>query len=131
MGGAVAAKYHEGSCFDGMGTHHFLDLEKGPQMTWKSSALMPVVPMYDKGVITAVFFATPWVQQSILPPSTNQWEPIPLINTLMCRNLCDSDCTWHGTSIWSTQHWYFNNYQDLKCPSNYDCFISGIGCCPP
>jgi hypothetical protein len=128
---AIANKYHRGSCFAGMGTHYFLDLLTGPTMSWTSANLMPVVPMYkNDGSINAIFFASSTVQQSVFPPSSNEWEPVPLPNALMCGNLCDSGCTFKGTYAWSTMHFYFNDQTQIVCPASYHCSLPDIICCP-
>lgn len=125
--------YQEGACFDGMGTHHFRDFTG--QQSWVGANLQPVIPMYDAaGDVNAIFFASGAdVQQGVLPPSANGWEPVPLINTLMCKNWCDSHCTFTDTTIWSTMHFYFNSVSSkdsnyIKCGGK--CFAPGIGCCP-
>jgi len=53
---AIAQKWHIGSCFETMGHHYFYDLESAPNMSWKSENLLPVVLMFDKGLINAFFF---------------------------------------------------------------------------
>jgi hypothetical protein len=135
---ATVAGYHRGSCFNGMGWHYFKDLRAAPGgMTWDAANLMPVVPMYDpvNGNINAIFFASAVVQQSLFPPNDNEWEPIPLPNSLMCGNFCDkASCTFNGTSAWSTMHFYFNDHNDaaLRCtqsPEIQSCLL-GIECCP-
>jgi hypothetical protein len=102
---ANAEGYRRGSCFNGMGFHHFKDWKaENGTMSWKAANLVPVVPMYDleNGSINAIFFASAIVQQSIFPPAENEWEPVPLPNELMCGNFCDADCTFAGTIAWST-----------------------------
>jgi hypothetical protein len=98
--------YRRGSCFNGMGFHHFLDWKaQNGSMTWKAANLVPVVPMFNpvNGSINAIFFASAIVQQTVFPPSSNDWEPVPLPNALMCGNFCDKDeCTFAGTKAWST-----------------------------
>ena len=85
---AAAAGWVAGSCFSGMGTHWYKDLT-ADVMTWYAANLLPVVPMYDEqeggaGNINAVFFTTADRQQSLFPlPSSNQWEPVALINALV------------------------------------------------
>ena len=75
------------------------------------------------------------VQQTLFPPNANDWEPIPLPNALMCGNFCDkSSCTFNGTSVWSTMHFYFQDHSDadLKCtqsPEIKTCAL-GVKCCP-
>jgi len=172
---AEEAKFHRGSCFNGyahvgrvrgtmapskparartvarMGFHYFLDLVRGPRMSWQAKNLMPVVPMYDPTTnsLNAIFFASTVNQNSLF--SSHGWEPVPLINFAMvcvplpraselrlrfctyglqCKNWCDSDCTFSDTSIWSTMHFYFNDVKELKCPSNLKCSVPGISCCP-
>ena len=128
---AIAGKFHRGSCFSGMGTHYFYDLESAPKMSWKSENLLPVVPMYNEaGIINAIFFASSTRQQTLFPPSANDWEPVPLPNAAMCKNWCDSDCTFSGTSIWSTMHFYFRDYRKVTCPPTSKCSFKGVSCCP-
>ena len=99
---------------------------------------MPVVPMYNHvggGSLNAIFFATPQVQQDGFPTyASNGWEPVPLSDSMMCANTCDSDCTFAGASDWSTMHWYFHDHTkpDLTCSSDPEirrCF-TGVSCCP-
>lgn len=120
---ATALGFYPGSCFSGMGTHYYWDLVSNSKPTWVAENLLPVIPMYHNGVINAVFFTTTVVQQGVF--GANEWEAIPLINTLMCKNFCDSDCTFSETSIWSTFHYYFRDYTTVTC----DSCKTGIGCC--
>ena len=119
-----------GSCFGGMGRHWFLDLSSPGSMTWRSDWMLPVVTMYDEdspsptGNINAIFFASRVVQQSLVPPATNQWEPVPLPNLLMCKNFCNSSCTFYDTSFYSTLHIYMNNRSRITCHNGCT-----IGCC--
>eukprot|EP01104_Vermistella_antarctica_P000956 TRINITY_DN11032_c0_g1_i1.p1 TRINITY_DN11032_c0_g1~~TRINITY_DN11032_c0_g1_i1.p1 ORF type:complete len:324 (-),score=52.94 TRINITY_DN11032_c0_g1_i1:288-1217(-) len=128
---AQTAGWVAGACFAGMGTHYFKDLTLNGTLSWEAANLLPVVTMYDDQSanatfdINAFFFASSVVQQSIIPPSANQWEPVPLPNVLMCKNFCSSDCTFHGTSFYSTLHIYLNSRRpDVTC--NGGC---SIGCC--
>ncbi len=63
-----------------MGTHWFRDVSQNGSMSWQAANLLPIVTMYDQespnadGAINAFFFASSVVQQSLLPPSTNEWE---------------------------------------------------------
>jgi len=120
---AISGQWTKGSCFQSMGYHYFYDLVGHPNMTWYASNLLPVVPMYYQGAINAFFFASDVVQQTTL--DTHMWEPVPLADFLMCKNWCDSSCTWYDTSFWSTMHVYLKDYTTVNCPS--DCTIS---CCP-
>jgi len=127
---AGAAGWVAGSCFSGMGTHWFLDVSQNGSMSWEAANLFPIVTMYNEetptatGTINAFFFASSIVQQSLLPPSTNEWEPIPLPNILMCKNFCDSSCHFSDTSFYSTLHLYMNDRTAVSC--NGGCTI---GCC--
>jgi hypothetical protein len=128
--GAEAAGWHRGSCFDGMGTHSFLDTATTDNsMSWKAENLFPVVAMYHNGEVNAIFFAS-WVVQQNLPFSANQWEPVPLPDSAMCVNTCDDDCTFDGTWFWSTFHIYFNDHNKVKCDSSLSCKMPTMGCCP-
>lgn len=123
--------WHRGSCFDGMGWHYFLDTQEGNnRMSWEAENLFPVVAMYHEGKVNAIFFASWVVQQTLFPPNANQWEPIPLANPLMCKNLCDSDCKFKGTSAWSTLHVYFRDHSLVTCEPGLKCVAAGLGCCP-
>jgi hypothetical protein len=119
----------KGSCFASMGTHSFYDLVgANGAMTWEAGNLMPVVPMYDRNndfKLNAIFFTTPFkVQQSAFWPSANQWEPVPLVNYLMCKNFCDDNCGWDDTKVWSTMHFYFSDPKKVTCENG-----CSIGCC--
>lgn len=121
---AVKDKYQRGSCFQSMGHHYFLDLVDGPQMSWEAANLLPVVPMYNSnGTLNAFFFASSSVQQSMF--NANWWEPVPLANPLMCKNFCNSNCTFHDTSFFSTMHVYLNDYENVNCANGCK-----MGCCP-
>eukprot|EP00040_Diaphanoeca_grandis_P041053 m.262445 g.262445 ORF g.262445 m.262445 type:complete len:327 (-) comp45677_c0_seq1:24-1004(-) len=119
----------KGSCFADMGTHWFLDVT-GANMSWTAANLMPIVVMFDEqsanadNEINAIFFATPDRQQTVFPPSANQWEPIPLPNFAMCKNFCDKACTFSDTSLFSTLHLFFKNYTQVTCHGG-----CSIGCC--
>jgi hypothetical protein len=128
--------WHRGSCFDGMGWHRFLDTSlQNNKMSWKAENVLPVVAMYYGGNINALFFNTPVVQQSLT--DSNEWEPVPLPDPLMCKNTCDSDCTFAGAKVWSTMHVFFRSHETVKCESDTSCFVgkpgsgSGISCCHP
>jgi hypothetical protein len=120
---AVAAKYTNGSCFYTMGRHAFYDVESAPHMSWQAENVAPVVPMYAGGELVAVFFTVPEIEQGLLSP--HWWEPVPLTDGMMCANFCDSQCTFSGTSFWSTMHIFFRDYDQIGCPNS--CTIS---CCP-
>jgi len=119
---AVNALWTKGSCFSTMGYHYFYDLATAPVMSWVGANLLPIVLMYNEGTFNAFFFASGVEQLSLF--DTNQWDPAPLPNFLMCENWCDSKCTFNDTDIWSTMHIYTNNYNDVSCPNN--CHIA---CC--
>mmetsp|Transcript_1087 Transcript_1087/g.1859 ORF Transcript_1087/g.1859 Transcript_1087/m.1859 type:complete len:279 (+) Transcript_1087:21-857(+) len=119
---AIKAKYTNGSCFETMGRHAFLDVETGPHMSWQAENVSPIVPMYHNGEVAAIFFTVPEIEQGIT--SAHWWEPIPLPNYLQCKNMCDPACTFSGTSFWSTMHIFFRDYKKIGCPGG--CTIS---CC--
>ncbi|KAJ9452339.1 hypothetical protein DIPPA_15705 [Diplonema papillatum] len=114
LAAATKEGWFKGSCFYGMGTHWFFDLEGHPNMTWKAENLMPIVVMYNNDdVIHATFFSSWTVQQSLL--HSVDWEPIPLPNALMCKNTCAADCTFAGTHFWSTYHVYYRDLALATC----------------
>lgn len=122
---AINRNFQKGACFYSMGTHYFQDLTtKDDSLTWQGYNLLPVVPMFHNGVINAFFFASTLYQQKMFPPNSNEWEPIPLPNFAMCKNFCNSDCTWKDTNLWSTMHIYLRNYTKATCPGGCT-----IGCC--
>ena len=129
---AEKENYHRGSCFDGMGFHYFKDLSStDSSMSWKADNLQPVVVMYNiDDEINAVFFASSINQNGLF--STHEWEPVPLPDKAMCLNTCDDDCTFEGTKLWSTMHWYFNDNKQIKCVDQWGdlkCTVPGLGCC--
>jgi len=129
--GAEDEGWHRGSCFDGMGWHYFLDTQEGHnRMSWEAKNLFPVVPMYHEGQINGIVFASWVVQQTFLPPSTHQWDQIPMPNPLMCNVFCDSDCHFKGTETWSTLHVYFRDHSLVTCDPSLKCFVKGFACCP-
>jgi len=127
--------WHRGSCFDGMGWHSFLDTSRmDGTMSWGSPAnLFPVVTMYnDEGVINAFFFTSVQSQISIPLVKYNGWEPVALSDSNMCKNTCDSDCTFGDlgkNGPWSTMHIYLRDHRDTVCPKRLHCFVPGISCC--
>ena len=125
--GAIAEGYDTGSCIASMGTHSFYDLVgKNGSMTWVSPNLMPIVPMYDENAgwkLNAIFFTTPFVQQSFPLLKYNQWEPVPLPNFGMCKNWCE-DCGWEDTHFFSTMHIYFSDPQEVTCQGNQGHFCA-------
>jgi hypothetical protein len=128
---AESQGWHRGSCFDGMGTHSFFDTTTADSsMSWDAENLFPVVAMYHQGQINAIFFASWSIQQGLF--NQNQWEPAPLPNMAMCQNTCDSDCTFSGTSMWSTLHVYFRDHNEVQCDRSLSCAIplGHMSCCP-
>lgn len=120
---AQSAAWTQGSCFADMGTHYFYDLVSAPKMSWVSANMLPIVPMYHDGFINAIFFASNVVQQSLF--SSQMWDRVALPDVLMCKNWCDSNCTFSDTNFWSTGHFFFRNYSQVTCPGG-----CSIGCCP-
>lgn len=130
---SAAAGWVRGSCFDTMGWHRFFDTSGGPfpdgELSWKGKNVFPVVAMYHEGAINAIFFNSWTRQQTLLPLSSNQWEPVPLLNDMMCKNLCSQNCGFTGTSMWSTMHIYFRDHTEVTCEPGLKCFLEGMGCC--
>jgi len=120
---AQSALWTKGACFSTMGYHYFYDLHSAPEMSWVGANLLPIVLMYFNGTFNAFFFASGIEQQSLT--NTNEWDPIPLPDFLMCENWCSSACTFNDTSVWSTMHIYTNNYSTVTCPQGCT-----IHCCP-
>lgn len=135
---SLEAPWVSGSCFDGMGTHAFLNTndQAGP-MPWSANDLFPVVAMYHEGKINSIFFASTKDQVSIPVLSANWWEPVSLSDEQMCGNWCDQSCgfTDHD-DVWSTMHIYFNDHDTVKCAAELTCatgffpFPGKRSCCP-
>jgi len=111
---ATAQGWVAGQCIGEMGIHYSLDITSPGQMTWNSSTLLPVMPMYgvnDKQIKAIL----------INSASYQYTEPIgefegPFTNGLFCLNWCsNSGCTFSGTSIWTTFHWLFTDYKSVSC----------------
>jgi len=110
---ATQQGFTQGGCIGGMGTHWSLDLSTGPVMSWNASNLMPVVAMYNQGVISAFFITTPVLQTG---EPFGPWEgPIPSL--LMCYNWCDSSCSWN-VYFWSVEHFFLTDPSLDNCPSH-------------
>ena len=132
-GDARAASWTEGSCINSMGQHHSFDLNSAPDTSWDSSALVPVVAMYNPpfdpaGTLNAFFFTTPVAQPGSslwnIASGKADWEVPALTPSLMCKNWCDEDCTWK--SSWSTMHLFTQkDYEGLVCPG---ADILGVSC---
>jgi len=101
---ATQAQFTMGGCISDMGTHWSYDLKTHPDMSWVPSNFMPVVPMYNNGVISAFFFTTPILQYS---EPFGPWEgPIP--DDLMCLNWCSDSCGF-GVNFWSVLHFFITD----------------------
>lgn len=134
---ADSSGWRRGSCFDGMGYHHFFDTAVGGgKLSWKAVNLLPVVTMFDKGELNAIFFVSTINQVSIPIFKSNQWEPKSLSSSEMCANLCDKDCAFPDLTSggpFSTFHVYFRDHSKVTCPSNLKCMLSWPqqwSCCP-
>ena len=135
-GEAHKASWTEGSCFNQMGQHHFYDFNSAPEMSWDSSALLPIVPMYDPpfddaGTLNAFFFTTPVAQPGSslwnIASGKADWESPALTPSLMCKNWCDDECTWE--SSWATMHLFTRkDYLELECPGVSKFDPIGISC---
>ncbi len=119
---AAAQMWTKGSFINKMGTHWSYDLSSAPKMSWEAENFLPLVPMYYKGQLAAVFFASTNVQQSVIPLSSNMWDKVCIPNFLMCKNWCDDSCSWSGTLLWSTMHVFFGDYNRInECQSTNCC----------
>jgi len=126
------APWVEGSCFDGMGTHAFLNTGEDLSMPWNADDLFPVVAMYHEGKFHAIFFASTKNQLPADPTST-WWEPGALSNARMCVNWCGECDFKNHDEDWSTMHIYFNDHNEVKCDERLTCSITSpenYGCCP-
>lgn len=114
--GASKNGYQKGSCFAKMGTHYFRDYTTNDDsLSWVGGNLEPIVLMFNKGLLSAFFFLSSDVQQSVIPPSSNQWDPISLPNSILCWNLCNEACTFTDNSYWSTGHIYLRDPSEATC----------------
>lgn len=135
-GDARSNSWTEGSCINKMGQHHFYDFNSAPEMSWDSSALLPVIAMYDppfdpSGKLNAFFFTTPVAQPGSsvwnIASGKEDWESPALTPTLMCENWCDDECTWK--SSWATMHLFLHkDYADVKCPGVSKFDPVGVSC---
>jgi len=112
---ATSKGWMPGACISEMGTHYSFDLSSGNgKMTWNSSNLLPVMPMYgvhDKNIKAILIASTTW--QYTYP--IGEYEG-PIDNLIMCGNWCSgSGCTFSGTDIWSIFHWFFTDYEEVNC----------------
>jgi len=118
---AISGGWYRGACYYGMGYHYFYDLSTYGNMSWVAGNLLPVVTMFNtNGQLQSIFFATTIRQQSVLPPTNNGWEPIPLTPSLMCGNWCSPDCGFSDMGlfdVWSTMHLYFRDLDAATCPN--------------
>jgi len=104
----------QGNCIPSMGTHYNLDLKAPGRQTWNSSTLFYVTPMYDHdtGSINAILVSSPHLCK-IWP--LGPWEG-PFPNPLFCKNWCaNTGCTFSGTMIWSTSHFWFRDPHKIDC----------------
>jgi len=109
---ATQQKFTQGGCIGGMGTHWSLDLETAPEMSFNASNLMPVVAMYNGGVLSAFFITTANVQYG---EPFGPWEG-PLISSLMCYNWCTT-CNWN-VNFWSVLHFFVADPHTITCASH-------------
>ncbi|EFC40045.1 hypothetical protein NAEGRDRAFT_81112 [Naegleria gruberi] len=116
---ADKAQFTKGGCITGMGTHWGFDLVEHPNLSGYSYTLMPVIPMYHDGFVSAILFYTHQLQE--LWP-VGQWEG-PFIPSLFCKNFCSDNCMEKESSfrVFSTMHFLFHdaslNKCDDRCPS--------------
>jgi len=111
---ASSQNWYSGGCIKGMGTHWSYDVSTPGNMTWLNGNLLPVMPMFMNGAITAVLINSPNVQ-TVWPIGI--WEG-PFINSLFCYNWCPtSGCTFDNT-FWTTTHFLFDDKSSNYCNGN-------------
>ena len=109
-----------GGCISGMGRHWGYDMVSAPHLSGYSFTLMPVVPMYHDGFVSAVLF---FVHQTQEVWPIGQWEG-PFIPYLFCKNFCSDECMRkeETLSVFSTMHFLFHdaslNTCNDRCPSD-------------
>jgi len=126
---AISAGWAEGSCFDSMGLHYFLDTSTHDgtlDYDGMPANLFPVTVMYDQGAVNAFFFSSVLDQIDDLVTCTpgtnaNEWEPLGLSNAHMCYNTCDADCNFNNP-CWSTMHIFLKDPKSVKCPKKPDSY---------
>jgi len=112
MDDAQSAGWVEGNCIPKMGIHHAFDLNYPSSQSWNASSLVPVMPMYHNGKISAVLLASSDAQR--IEPF-GDWEG-PFPNFLFCKNWCaNTGCTFPGVSLWTTMHWLFEDPKLNTC----------------
>ena len=119
---AMRNNYTRGGCISGMGRHAGFDLVSNPHLSGYSFTLMPVIPMYHDGFVSAILF---FAHQSQEYWPVGQWEG-PFIPYLFCKNFCSDNCMEKesGFSLFSTMHFLFHdpalNTCDNRCPNEGD-----------
>lgn len=117
---ALSKNWTSGGCISGMGRHWGYDYLSRPHLSGHAATLMPVIPMYHDGFISAVLIFTQHPQE-IYP--LGQWEG-PFIPWLFCKNFCSEDCMKHESSLslFTTLHFLFHdaalNTCEDRCPSS-------------
>lgn len=111
--------YSKGACLPKMGTHFTMDLSrKNGTMSWDARQLHPVVAMYDvDGSISGILIQSFVGQHSM--SSTNEWDIIPVPNSVACGNFCDTACKWtnHDGRMFGALHLFFKDFNSIACPS--------------
>jgi len=113
---AVNAKWAQGNCISGMGTHWAYDWISAPTLSYRAEQTVPLMPMYYNGTITAFLVDTASFQD-VEPVSI--WEG-PFISSLFCKNLCKG-CSWDST-LTSTLHFLFHDHSTVHCPTQCNPF---------
>jgi len=109
---ATNQKWTIGNCIYWMGTHWALDLMTGPVLSFKAEQVLPFMPMYYDGTMSAFLVDTAVAQKN---PS-NYWEG-PLPPTTMCGNFCDGkNCPWDSAETF-TLHFFLRNHTSSICSS--------------
>jgi len=106
---AAAQGWTNGSCLPRMGTHAAWDVTG--TMTWNTSTLLPVMPMYWGGSLQTLLVNTPHLE---LVWPVGSFEG-PFTSTLFCLNFCGA-CDFQASG-WATMHFFFRNPSLVDCPS--------------
>ena len=139
----LQANWKEGSCIYAMGYHYSKDIVGGKELTYESSNLMPVTPMYSSstGELASIFFVATDLKQTwpdhcpvdpmdqsqpCAAPFLNFWDRSPGLTELnrppfyMCSNFCDENCRFTGSpdEMFTTMHWMFGNTFGENCGGN-------------
>lgn len=129
----LLSEWQRGSCIPSMGYHWSRFLSPVTEMPYKTSEMVPIVPMYSStdGTINGIFFWATSKQQQTWPAhcdgklpgdpclsgELNMWDASPGLTEanrprfFMCSNFCGKDCEFTGTEagMSTTMHFFFKD----------------------